>query len=158
MTAKKCKPVSAKNMALVREVIKSGEDYSVLDIAFLTGLCRPTVERAMHFLHQEGEAHICAWGKVSECNLYKIYKVGKGKDVSRPTPLTKGQHNVLYKLRSRVRHQDAKLKAELSKPAFRHPQDVALFGEYSGAATTNLDAFKVRRHYITIDEDEMEAA
>jgi hypothetical protein len=158
MTAKKVKPVSAKNMARVREAVKSGEDYSILDIAFLTGLCRPTVERAMHFLHQEDEVHICAWGKVSECNLYKIYKFGKGKDVSRPTPLSKRQHNDLYKLRSRVRHQDAKLKAELSKPAFRHPQDVALFGEYSAAVAPNPDAFKVRRHYITIDEDELEPA
>jgi hypothetical protein len=157
MVSRKIKPVLAKNMNLVQEAIKDGGKYSILDIAFSTGLCRPTVERAMHFLHAAAQVHICDWGRVTECNLFKIYTIGPGKDADRPPPLPKSEANKLYKLRRRLINQKAKLDAELAKPAFRHPQDIALFGDCK-TPLSREDAFKVHRHYITIDEDELEAA
>lgn len=101
----------------------------------------PTVQAVIRLLRAQRSAYIETWIKIDAGAMFRhvaAYRFGSGRDVPRPQPQTPEERraaNREYKRRQagkKARATDVlkreALRKELDRPAFRHPQDVWLFG------------------------------
>lgn len=82
------------------------------EIAEHTGLHRLTVGRVQYAMHQRGVTHICGWGPDSMGRLVQpLYKIGRGRDVPRPAPLSVTQRNERRRAKARLKVDQAMQRA-----------------------------------------------
>lgn len=79
--------------------------------------------------------HISEWRTVDAFHMVAFFAYGRGKDAQKPPKTPKAELSRRSRQRAKARAAvkaavsiKAKVNKELDRPAFRHPQDVALFG------------------------------
>ena len=101
----------------------------------------PTTQKVIRLLRAQNDVYIETWIRIDAGAMYRwvaAYRFGAGKDKPRPicqTPEERRAANRLYKKRQIIKKMQtteamkrANIRAELERPAFRHPHDEWLFG------------------------------
>lgn len=115
-----CQKTSAKLYTLM----KDGKRRTIAEAAHLLSLSDSPVYCAAKKLREEGELRICAWG-MSEINgrFIAVWQIGGAPDALKPP-------RAAWKRPECSEEEHARrIAEELARPAFRHWQDAALFGE-----------------------------
>lgn len=121
----------------VRDTLAKRKGLTAKEIATVVGLSYETVRNAIRDLRDGGEIHACGWRTVGN-HAEARYALGAKRPVPKPAPKharakRTDESRDFGEARERL-ERARKAKEALAQPAFRHPQDVALFGEYRSAA------------------------
>lgn len=129
----------------VLAVIEIGVPMMVKDIAEASGITVTSAGEALKRLREKKLAHIADWALVDLWHQAAVWVAGEGKDAPRRTN-TERNYALENAKRAQLlddlveenlaRERAAKLREALSRPVFRHPQDVAFFGPASLDAST----------------------
>lgn len=113
-------------------------------IADKAGYCIPSVNRVISILHDNGMVHIARWEKVPHGTAIKhiaAYMFGPGVDAIKPGMTREQIRERKRELKRQYRARkieaakvDARIAAELARPAFRDPLVEAFYGSYRRAA------------------------
>lgn len=122
--------VSEKTIERLRQLMLDEQPRSCAQAGPALGISESSAGHAMKELHRRKLVYVLTYARAGKTsNWTRVFKIGNEKDARRPGGPDKGKRAWLAREREW-------LKASRAKPVkpFRHPQDVALFGEYRSAA------------------------
>jgi hypothetical protein len=118
-------------------MLKARNPMTVKDIAEAMGISTQSASDAVKGLRERRMAHIHEWIFTDLWHKAALWTAGEGEDAPRPANDSRS-YSFEYARRLQLeddlieqnlaRERAAKLREALSRPAFRHPQDVAFFG------------------------------
>lgn len=105
-------------------LMKDGKRRTIAEAARALNLTDSPVYCAARKLREDGDLHICAWN-MSQINgrFISVWEFGAGDDAPKPPRDQWCRPTVTDDEHAR------RIAEELARPAFRHWQDAALFGE-----------------------------
>jgi len=143
--------VSAATIERMRLLMLDGQPRSCLATAGELGISRSSADHAMTALHKR---HIVFIARYERCEAgtswIRIFQAGHQRDAARPSSVQTHSHAYLRRERERLS------QARATK-IFRHPWDVALFGECPTVPTTTWKGRVIRQSMSVRDEDEVMA-
>jgi hypothetical protein len=118
----------------IHALLRDRKPRTMRQICDELGFVISTVSISMAQLRESHEVHIKAYDRGPKNCPMAIWVIGRGTDAKKPKPLT--QKQLVHSERTKIadREREKRLREEMARPAFRHWQDAALFGEYRGAA------------------------
>jgi predicted ArsR family transcriptional regulator len=107
--------------------LKTRGTMGAADLAKIIGVSREVIDKRLRRLREKEQKQVCisGWLRAKSGRVIALYSLGSEPCVRRP-----GKHEVedeaeaLFQL-----DRQRKARAALARPAFRHWQDVAFFGE-----------------------------
>ncbi|KVC81409.1 hypothetical protein WI75_08665 [Burkholderia ubonensis] len=135
-------------------------------MALTTDATYANVKETLKRLHKAEPkiVYIAGWEKIDACHTVPLFALGDHPDVPKPPPMSKQEINRLCRIRTQLnqlanvdRTLELRVRRELERPAFRHPQDIALFGPCQASAATTGIRGRIYIQPMEVDE-ELEAA
>lgn len=122
------KAVSEATLERARLLVMGGGEYSSRQIEAAMNLSRSTASSVMTILRRRKHIYIARFDVIdNNPRLRAVYRYGKERDAKYPKVSRKRN----YLREERVWLETSRASGSL---VFRHPQDVALYGEYQGRA------------------------
>ena len=131
---------------LIEKALGGGK-MGAKELAMKIGMSYQNVRQTMRLMHEAGEVFVAGWEKMDICHYVPVYALGNSPDISKPSPQNKpsAERARQYRESKQLRAEEEaetrlemeiarKAKEALGRPVFRHPLDIALFGEYRRAA------------------------
>lgn len=126
-------------------VMRGDGPMSATQLAHAVEASKKTVNIMIARLKVMKVVRVSEWTHVDVCHVIPLYALGNAPDADKPKAKTKAEVARASRERKAVKKErtaeasfelDRKRKAAiaLAQPSFRHPQDIALFGEYRRAA------------------------
>ncbi|WP_167066136.1 hypothetical protein [Burkholderia sp. Ax-1719] len=123
------KHVSEATIARAARLMQAGGDFSSFDVEAALSLSRTTASHVMTVLHRRKEIFVTRFDAIpGNSRRRAIYRYGPGEDAEYSSAVRR-KRNYLAEERAWISASKAS-----GSILFRHPHDVALFGEYQGAA------------------------
>jgi len=128
----------------IKGALQLGKPLTAKQLAPIIGMSYQAVKETIKRMHGEEPklAYIAEWDKTDPCHTVPRYLLGDLPDVAKPAPkqITTSERMKQYRQIKQEREEEqAEMRLELeiarkareaiARPAFRHPQDIALFGE-----------------------------
>jgi DNA-binding Lrp family transcriptional regulator len=150
---------------LILAVLQKSSPKSMRELETEIGISYQRVRTAIKEMREldRPKLHISEWRPVDAYHMIAYFSYGYGRDVPKPPKTPK----IILSRRSRQRMKARKIEKEaeatkkkvikeLQRPAFRHPQDIALFGPPPIICPTE---FRGNLHIQPMEvEDEIEVA
>jgi hypothetical protein len=129
----------------ILDTLKICNALSMHQLAHVIGVSYQTVRDTLHRMHEaEPKAvYISEWKVVDKCHTVPLFSIGALPDALKPEPKKKRSTEDARRWRSNKQkcgEEEVEVQLEfelarkareaLARPIFRHPLDVALFGEY----------------------------
>jgi len=121
----------------ILEVLEKSSPKSMRELESEVGISYQRIRVAVKEMREldRPNLHISEWRPVSCSLMVAYFSYGPGQDAARPPKIPKSIRDKKTRERMKARKlekgvEDTKNKVvkELQRPAFRHPQDIALFG------------------------------
>lgn len=145
--------VSAATIERLRQLMLDDRGRSCLQASVELGLSDTAASCAMSILHKRGLVFIEKYERAAHAaNWVRIFKFGVHRDAAKP----KSTESYTHAYQRREREYLKESRSSGSK-VFRHPHDVAFFGECAALPKPSIFQRQVYCQSMEIDDEEMAA-
>lgn len=130
---KRVKCMDCASVIATLELMADGKPRTIREIYEALGCSQPTADQVMDSLRHHRRAYIADYIPVCDGRSAAVWALGDERNAPQPRRRSAAYRAAMMRIYRR-RHEDKKAGRITDGTPHRHPQDIALFGEYRRAA------------------------